>query len=260
MLKDILVCLEGSAGTERAAGTALDLARELGASLTGMAIVDEPDPQAAAAARAKADTWRRTFLDRCEKAGVLARGVEATGRPSHTILAELESRDLAVLGRDANFLFETDEKDSATRHVILHRARKPVLLVPPGPPAGDRRIVMIAYDGSSAANRAVESFAASGLALDRTVHVGTVDDDGEDAWETAQRALQMLKAAGITAMAQNVVSALSVPEALLELRTKLDAGLLVMGAYARTRVSELIWGSVTDDLIANAPVPIYLHH
>src|SRR4051794_3951715 len=149
-----------------------------------MSIVDEPDIRAGAAmgiggasykherddalvadARVKAEAWKGAFLERCEKAGVPARGLEVIGRPARTILAELEARDLAVLGRDANFLFETEEKDSATRHVLLHKARKPVLLVPPGPPLGDERIVMIAYDGSSAANRAVQSFADSGLAL-----------------------------------------------------------------------------------------------
>ncbi len=46
---DILVCLEGSACSASAIDVAIGFARDLGATLVGLAIVDEPDIVAGAA-------------------------------------------------------------------------------------------------------------------------------------------------------------------------------------------------------------------
>jgi nucleotide-binding universal stress UspA family protein len=119
---------------------------------------------------------------------------------------------------------------------------------------------MVAFDGSGASKRAVAAFAESGLARGRQVHVATVDDNGAAAWEMAERATQMLRAADIPATTHNVVSPLGTADALLELRGKLDAGWLVMGAFARARIFELISGSVTRALVEQMHVPIYLCH
>ena len=43
MIKSVLVCLEGSASSEAALRVALAVAHECEASMTGLAIVDEPD-------------------------------------------------------------------------------------------------------------------------------------------------------------------------------------------------------------------------
>jgi nucleotide-binding universal stress UspA family protein len=171
----------------------------------------------------------------------------------------MQAHDLTVIGRGANFRFETEETDPETRDTVLHRARRPVIIV-----QDDATTIngpaLILFDGSSAAKRAVIAFAESGLAAGREVHVASVDDDGADAWEMANRAVQMLKPLGVDAKLHNIVSALAIPDALLELRQKLGAGLIVMGAYTSVRLKALIWGSVTRDLIDKTQVPLYMHH
>jgi nucleotide-binding universal stress UspA family protein len=164
-----------------------------------------------------------------------------------------------VIGRDANFRFEIEETDAATRDAVLKRARRPVLLVPTDR-AGSDAVVLVAFDGSGASRRAVAAFAATGLAEGRQVHVATVDDNGAAAWEMAERAVQVLRDAGVAVTTHNVVSPLGTADALLELRAKLDAGWLVMGAFARARIFELISGSVTRALVEQMQVPTYLCH
>ena len=97
------------------------------------------------------------------------------------------------MGRDANFRFETERDDPQTREAILHRASRPVLLVPETAVSAAAELgkkVVVAYDGSGAAKRAIASFAASGLAKGREVHVATVDDNGAEAWEMANQAVE----------------------------------------------------------------------
>src|SRR6476659_4086023 len=121
MIKEVLVCLEGSPSSEAATRVAIEIAATLGAGLAGLAIVDEPDIRAGAAtsigagsfrhdrdealmadARAHAADWLALFERRCREAGVAARTLEIVGRPAASILDEMQRHDVAIIGRDAN--------------------------------------------------------------------------------------------------------------------------------------------------------------
>ncbi len=279
MIKDILVCLEGSPSTEAATRIAIGVARACGAQMAGLAIIDEPDIRAGtptsiggasykherdetlvADAKKLADDWVALFERRCRTAGVPARSLEIVGRPAESILTEMEAHHLTVIGRDANFRFETEEHDRKTLNAILHQAMRPVLLVPETTELELGHTVLVAYDGSHAAKRAITSFAASGIAQGRAVHVATVDDNGVLAREMSERAVAMLRAANVPATAHNIVSILSNIEALFKLAKDLGAGLMVMGAFTRGRLRELFSGSVTRGLVEQTEIPLYLQH
>jgi len=279
MIKDILVCLEGSSSAESATRLAIDVARTCGAGLAGLAIVDEPDIRAGAAmgiggsafkherdealvadAHKHTADWIALFERRCREAGLSGRGIEMVGRPSDAILEEMEGHDLAVIGRDANFRFETEREDLKTLDVVLHKASRPVLLVPDVADTALGSIVLIAYDGSNAAKRALNSFATSGLAPGRTIHVATVDDNGARAWEMADRGVQILAAMKIPATVHSVVSVQSNVDALFTLAEQLQAGLMVMGAFAHSRLRHLFSGSAMRGLVERSTIPLYLQH
>src|SRR5262245_28412617 len=127
---DILVCLEGSASSKSAMEIAIATASELGATLVGLTVIDEPDIRAGeptsiggaafkkdrdeallADARAHAEEWEAAFLKRCSAAGVSARTLEQRGRPAKLVVEEIQRHHLTVLGRDVNFRFETHDRD-----------------------------------------------------------------------------------------------------------------------------------------------------
>jgi nucleotide-binding universal stress UspA family protein len=279
MLKSILIGLEDSASTERATSLALELAQAHEATLVGLAIIDEPDIRAGAAmgiggtsykherdealmqgAHERAREFERRFLERCSgNPSVTARVLEVTGRPAETILAELEHHDLVLLGRDANFRFATEDTDTRTWDVVLHRASKPVIVVPDGErrPTG---AVVLAYDGSLAATRALKIFADSGLAQGRNLHVVTVNGSGAIAWELATQAVDSLKELGFEGKVHNVVSVLPIADALLEVATQIGAELIVMGSFAHSRLRNFFRGSVTQQLVEKTTIPLFLTH
>jgi nucleotide-binding universal stress UspA family protein len=187
--------------------------------------------------------------------------LEVVGRPADSILHEMGTRDLTVMGRDANFKFETEPDDAGTRNAILHRATGPVLIVPEEA-ADDKmsKTVVLAYDGSGAAKRALGSFAASGLARGRDVHVATVDDNGAQAYEMANRGVIALQAMGVNATPNNIVSPLSNADALFAFAQEIGAGLMVMGAFARSRVTSFFRGSATQGLVERTKIPLFLQH
>jgi nucleotide-binding universal stress UspA family protein len=277
MIKDILICLEGSPSSQQAIELGGQLGLRLQATLVGLAIVDEPDIRAGAAtgiggaaykkdrdatllkdAHEHAGAWIEAFLSRCRELGVAARAFEKRGRPAATILEEMRRHDLTLIGRSVNFLFETESQDHETRDAVLHRAPKPVLVVPEQP-AEAGNAVLIAYDGSTAAKRAIRAFAESGLAKDRVLHCSSVGDEGTAAYELAMRGCELLRELGLRAEPHSVVSPLSIAEAILVERRKLGAAMVVSGAYAHSRLSHLIWGSVTSELLEKTVVPLFLH-
>lgn len=281
MLRDILVCLEGSASTRAATACAIEVAKQTRGTLFGLSVVDEPDIRAGAAmgiggssykrhrddallrdAEEKAQAWARNFEEACAAAAVTARTRTVSDRPAHAILAEMQTHDLAVFGAAANFRFETEVSDARTRDGVLHRARKPVLVVPEGaePAQMTAGTVVIAYDGSAASKRALASFASSGLAQNRSVVVVSVDDDGSTAWDMAMRAVLALGELGVHATADNVVSVLPIADTLIARLEQHRAALLVMGAYASSRLSELVWGSVTRAVLERLTRPVFMHH
>jgi nucleotide-binding universal stress UspA family protein len=278
MIKDVLLCLEGSPSSRRATALALELARAQRASVTGLSIVDEPDIVAGQAtgiggaafkqqrdealladAQARADEYLQAFAAACRAADVPSRRLQLRGRPGDTIVAEMQKHDLTILGREVNFRFETEDQDKKTRDTILRKAGKPLLVVPEQAVSG-RTAVVIAWDGSAAAKRALTSFASEGLARDRVVNVVSVGDDGSLAWEMAQKGCVMLSERGVPSRPHKVVSLLPVAEALLEQCDKLEAGLLVLGAYVPSRLGRALWGSVTQEVVEKATVPLFLHY
>lgn len=70
----------------------------------------------------------------------------------------------------------------------------------------------------------------------------------------------MLRAANVRAIPHNIVSVLSNVGALFKLAGDLQAGLMVMGTFTRSRLRELFSGSVTRGLIEQTQIPLYLQH
>ena len=280
MIKSVLVCLEGSASSEAAVRVALAIAKECEAAMTGLAIVDEPDIRSGSAtsigassykherdetlvanAHKDALAWVAVFRRKCQFAGIPSQSMEVVGKPVASIVTEMQHHDLTVIGRDANFRYSTQAEDAQTREAILHRAPRPILIVPENAPAGGlSRTVLIAYDGSGAARRAMLSFAGSGLARSRDVHVATVDEMGDLAWRMANRGVQILREVGIHATLHNLVSPLPNADALFEHGKKLKAGLMVMGAFSRSRLAEFFTQSATRSLVEKSVIPLYMQH
>jgi nucleotide-binding universal stress UspA family protein len=275
---EILVCLEGSTTTSRAIDVAIDLARSLPAGLVGLAIVDEPDIVAGAAtsiggaayrrerdaellddAHRRARSWLARFLTRGRAARIAVRALAVAGQPAQAILAEVPRHDLTVIGRDVNFRFETQARDRYTRDRVLRRAARPIIVVP-DPLLPRSRAVMIAYDGSPAAVRALHSLAECGLTRDRDVHVVTVADDGADAFEIASRGCELLAGLGVRAVPDNVVSSESTAGALLARGARIGAGLIAIGGYIPSPLARLVWGSVTHEVIERAAAPVFVHY
>jgi nucleotide-binding universal stress UspA family protein len=282
MLSCLLVVLDDSAGSAAALELGIRWAQRFQAELVGMAIVDEPGIRAVEPAwpvggepgkdpvyylgyeehlkqaRQRAEQVLEQSAARCAEAGVRHTAVSVVGRPDQQIELEAQAHDLILLGRGAHFHVTASDAPDDTPSRVLKNAPRPLVIVPAAPPPDGP--VVIAYDGSLQAARALASFLASGLSELGQVHVVAVAGSVDRANHLLEPALRDLQSHGIAVTAHPLASSDPHAEVILDLVRQLAAGLLVMGAYGQPVLREFFIGSATRTALKESPAPLFLAH
>lgn len=170
-----------------------------------------------------------------------------------TILERESDARVVVIGkRGASHEFASDHIGSKIERVVRASA-KPVLIASRA--VTEPQSLVLAYDGSKAADRALERVANSPLFDGLPVHVVTVGPDDEKHRKLLDNAGAAL--AGGRSVELTVVQG-KPEDAIAELVGKTPDALLVMGAYGHSPLRTLIVGSTTTTLIRTVHVPVLL--
>jgi nucleotide-binding universal stress UspA family protein len=276
MPRTILVGVDGSAHGASALEFGIDWAKKSNALLVGLGIIDEPEiiqpvcvPPAGPAhqerrnralltdARRKVESYLQQFAIRCADAGVACKLLEDVGLPWEQIMLEAQRYDLIALGQESHFAFETQRGADDTLEEVVRRSPRPVVVVPIKPAAGTT--IVLAYDGSLQAARAMQAFAAVGP-KELPVHVVSVLPDRIEAARCASRAVDFLAFHGINATVHAVGSSKKPGPEILKQARELEAALVVMGSYGQSAWKEFCFGSVTRTMLSESNIPLFLNH
>lgn len=143
---------------------------------------------------------------------------------------------------------------------VLFGSGRPVLVVPPGHSAFAARHVMVAWDGSAQAARAVHD-AMPFLQAAETIEVACVvgERDLPNNLAGAEIAPHLARhGAAVTVTDLPIWE--SVADTLRQTAGRGRADLMVLGAYGHSRLRERIFGGVTQALLRHCPVPMMLSH
>jgi nucleotide-binding universal stress UspA family protein len=121
-------------------------------------------------------------------------------------------------------------------------------------------VVVVAYDGSLHAARALQMLQVLGLQDSQAVHVVCVDPDQAHADRCVERAMAFLQSRDIVAQAYARATEMDPARVLLEHVHQVQASLLVMGAYGRSALREFFGGSMTCTMLRESPVPLFFYH
>jgi nucleotide-binding universal stress UspA family protein len=277
MIRSILVALDDTEGAVRARDLAIDLARRTGAALTMATVLDWPHakdpheavPPGAAAFKERRDAARAARLAAEAEAAFAAAAAAAgdtpfarlrlTDAPEPALLAAGASHDLIVIGRDSTLgLEDCPDGLAPVIEALLHDGARPLLVVPPAAvTAGER--VLVAYDGSIPAMRALQLLALLGLGRGLSLRVVSVADRAEEAQRLADVAAGYLRTHDLEVEALGIEATHPVDVILAE-ATAMPARLLVMGAYEASGLRTLFTGSATRRLLLGARCPIFVTH
>ncbi|KQQ84751.1 universal stress protein [Aureimonas sp. Leaf324] len=172
-----------------------------------------------------------------------------------TRLAQLQ--DVVVMDARSAALLEYPEIVEG----MLFRSGRPVVLVPEGWDRGPPRTVSIAWDGSIQATRAVAD-ALPILQKAEKVRVVTVTGEKDLGNETPSERLAVYLGRHGVQVREEALTAPNgrVADTLRAHFVANDSDMLVMGAYAHSRLHEAVLGGVTRTLLAAAPIPLFLSH
>lgn len=276
--RNLIVCLDDSAGSRSRLEFALDLAVRHAAHLTGLHLSYMPSATLMANEdmerlyeNLERDLSRRqalareAFLALAAARNVPADFVAARNLDISAVTAFARVSDLVIAG-------QPDPRDT-TSYIgegfpsrFLLDVGRPVLFAPPGAPTrADFGHVMVAWKGSRESGRAL--FDALPLLREaKRVTVLTVHP-GDSPWPVnspvpAPDLLGLLHRHGIEARLVENVSREEPGQWLLARATDIDdpADLLVAGAYGHSRLSELVLGGVTRTLLDGMTLPVLLSH
>lgn len=240
-----------------------------GTSLLSMQESEQRDRAIEAEARTSFDLWRRQNALASEPINAELRSTYAcwsvqAGPIEAAILAHGRLSDLIVISYPG-----ADDVTAAIFDSAVFDTGRPVLLVPKNVPDDLLRHVMIAWNGSLEATRAVAGALPLLHEADR-VSVFTsrshTDSAPEDAPATAEQALltglpDYLIWHGIRASALHpLADETPIGAALLQAASDQEATLVVMGGYTRTRVRQFLLGGVTRHLLQNPAIPVIMAH
>lgn len=274
-LKDILTIVDLS-GTQPATKYALELGRQYDAHVTGLSIAFEPVVPAFAAAPMPVDyleaaheqamsaakDGEKLFDELARLAGARSEHRIAeilTGGPLEGVLKHCRTTDLVVVGQtnpDApepmrELLIET----------ILFESGVPVLLVPYiGVSDYTPNNVLIAWDGSSTATRAVHA-AVPMLDKSDKITVLVVEKKPSGEGQPGADVATYLARHGLDVNVEVVTNPQTgIADTLLNYVSDNGNDLVVMGGYGHSRMREFLFGGATREILSAMTVPVLMAH
>ena len=277
MLRRLLVLLGETSSSVLARELAIEHARECEAELAGLAGIDltfleageaVPLGATAFAAHRKKELKRQAeeararlhdeFAAECAAQGVPFDWLSFEGEPLAALYEATETRDVVITGHDTTFRGGLREELPDMISKLSLACPRPIILCADRPCEG--RDVLVAYDGSLPAMRAVQMFALLGFTGERRVLVTAIEPEQEIAERRTHAAAVFLRSHGYE-VAELPVASRDPPATII--RGKIahqSIHMTVMGAYGRRGWREFIFGSTTRALTAAPPCPLFLYH
>lgn len=206
---------------------------------------------------------RQVFEDEVRRQGISGEWRLSSGYPSEYAALHGRYADLIILGQLDPENLRAPLIRPRPEDVAL-MAGRPVLVIPyVGSYARIGERVLVGWDASREATRAVAD-AMPLLAGASEVTVMTVDAEasreGHGQVPGADIALHLARH-GVAARVEHAVSVgIGGGNTLLSRASDLEADLLVMGAYAHSRVRELLLGGTTQTVLESMTLPVLMAH
>lgn len=274
MFRDLVVHVDSSDGALFGVRFAVDIARRLEARLTGMHVTPQADLapifKASQVAGASARLASRLALG-AEAAAALFHA-EATSKLTNTgwftadgdvakaISAAARYADLVIIGQ-GDWQDPVEAHLLPVAHSVTLQCGRPVLVVPATTRAGSFPKVVVAWDGSREAVRAIHD-ALPLLQLARSTTILSVQGAlARTPTLDMPSLIDHLARHGVSAEADEQQT--TVVREHAQLRHSIEQGgydLLVMGAYSHSRWLEFIFGGATNSILLTSLIPVLVSH
>jgi nucleotide-binding universal stress UspA family protein len=277
MLKRILILLGETPSSIAARQYAFRLAQATGAEVAGVAGIDLNYIEAPMLGGIGASAYKVRLEEQLKKqAGEIRQRLHDTlelecrsrnvafewlsfeGDPIAALYLAAEARDLIVTGHDTTFRGNVRERLSEILAKLLLITPRPVIVGPNE--LSKAEDIMLAYDGSVPAMRAVQMFTLLGIGRGRRIFITSTDESQELAVRRASGAASYLRAHGYDVDVNPITSDIHPADVLKIQIADQKIGTLVMGAYGHRGFREFLFGSTTRTLLEDPPCTLFVYH
>jgi nucleotide-binding universal stress UspA family protein len=187
-------------------------------------------------------------------------------RTTHTECFPFAAGDIvSSLGRYHDFILvgigKSDATPQATAEAAVFGSGRPTLLVPEDAVPTQYQHVMIAWDGSRVATRAVAD-AREFLRLAKTVTIAVVTDEKTLPEENpGLKLVDYFNRNGINSTVALVESqGRPIARALQDHALEIGADMMVMGAFGHSRMRDFVMGGATTGILRDLKLPVLFSH
>ena len=268
MFKTILVPIDSSDTSLVAVDYAIDLSRSYKSEIAGISIIDikklagpfmrdlgtsiggmVPYADFQQKVRQFLEDTARAALDelegKCNSASISCTRTIKEGVVSKEIVESAKRCDMVVMGMAGEHAFWRDAFLGSNLESVVRQTHKPVMVTPENFKKVTK--ILIAYDGSTFATRALIAGADIAQHMHLPLTVITVSDDKDSGENTLSQASENLKDRDITF--DNVLKSGETVSVILDFCKEGSYDLLVMGAYGHSKIRELIIGNTTVQIM-----------
>ena len=278
MSRRIVVGLDGSPYSSSAVEMAIRRARVYQGTLIGVAVIDRPSIEQLAAgaqpgafqlsenavsamlndAKQHAEEQIAQFRMTCDLHSVGHEDIIYTGTPFEGLMQEGKTADMIITGVRTFFHYPTREGPGDTLEQLLKEPVCPVLAVPKDLELP--RNVVIAYDGSNDAARALQAYAhvTPDIPDIYPVTLLCVASDYDRYKFHLEKAARFLHAHGIEA---RIMLRTGKPiDAIMQVLKELYPALIILGRPLHHGITERLFGSITGSVIKDGNYPVFVFH
>lgn len=188
------------------------------------------------------------FAGECASRGLLCSTDIRSGIPGELIAREAVSHDVIVMARSGYTRVSATEKLDPLVPQVIRGSIRPVLVAGSAPRSTDVLNLMVAFDGSTHAGRALTAAAALGTRPGVSCILMTVAASIEAGGDVLDPAETYLRHHGVRPRRLVVVGSRP-SEIICEVVAREAVDLLIMGAFGHGPVREMIFGSTTQNVL-----------
>jgi nucleotide-binding universal stress UspA family protein len=271
MIETVLVATDGSEAAAAAERYGVALSAKLGARVMGLSVVEErlarglrgeglgvtPPPTEALEAFlvARAEAACRRLSAAARERGLECSTETPRGVADDVVVERGKQADLLVLGRDGEHAGFRTALIGATVDGVLRKTSKPAVVVPAGAELSGP--VLLAFDGSPGSRIAARVAVELAGKLGESIHVFV---DSKDKGRSAARFDEVRRLLGAPNVGvREAASTLGRPDAkIVDAAREAGAGMIVMGAFGRSRIHEYFLGSNSAAVVRSSPIAVLL--
>jgi nucleotide-binding universal stress UspA family protein len=269
MISTILVATDGSEAAAAAEQVGAHLAARLRGRMLGISVVEDrfargyredglgvtppPAEPVAAYLKQRSDAACRRLADRAGSEGADNSCESSQGNADVRIVERAQQADLIVLGRDGQHAAWRTGMIGSTVNGVLRKTAKSALVIPVGAQLAGP--ILLAFDGSPGSRIAARNAVFLATRLGEPIHVFV---DSKDKGRAIARFEEVRGLVGsLPVPVGEISSTLGRPDVkIVDSAREARAGMIVMGAYGRNRITEYFLGSNAAAVVRTSPVAV----